>query len=103
MFLTNFEKKVLKTVSLVPIGKVTTYKDIALFVGNSKASRAVGNALNKNPDINKIPCFRVVKKDGRVGGFVLGSKKKIEFLEKEGVKIKNGKIESFDKVLYNFS
>jgi len=83
-----FKERVLKIVSKIPKGKVSTYKEIAKKIGKPKAFRAVGNILNKNYDINKsIPCHRVVKSDGRIGGYAAGTKKKKLLLQKEGVKI----------------
>ena len=102
-------------------GKVITYKILANKLG-TKAYRAVGNAMNKNPyssrprtaykKVNyclprsrshqKVPCHRVVNSNGEIGGFALGIKKKIFMLKKEGIKIKNNKIENFEKHLYRF-
>ena len=82
---TPFEKKVYEEVKKIPRGEVKTYKQIARAIGHPKAFRAVGNALNKNPDLKKIPCHRVIKADGTVGGYRYGTKKKIALLKKEGV------------------
>lgn len=68
-----------------------SYKKVAFLIGSPKAWRAVGNILNKNRN-PKIPCHRVIKADGRVGGYRYGTKKKIDLLKKEGIMIKNGKI-----------
>ena len=87
-----FAKKVYQIVKKIPRGKVLTYKDVAGMIGQSQSSRAVGNALNKNPDPLKVPCHRVIRSDGQVGGYASGSKKKIEILRKEGVKIEKGKV-----------
>lgn len=86
----NFNERCYQILKRVPGGKVTTYKDLAKAAG-SKAYRAVGNVMNKNPYKN-VPCHRVVKSNGEAGGFALGTKEKIKMLRKEGVKIKNGKI-----------
>ncbi len=86
----KFADKVYKLTKKIPKGKITTYKIIANKLG-TKAYRAVGNVLNKNKS-KEVPCHRVVKSNGFVGGFALGTKKKIQILEKEGVKIKKGKI-----------
>ena len=94
----SFKEEVYALTKRIPKGKVSSYKIIAEKLG-TKAYRAVGNALNKN--INKnVPCHKVVRSDGVVGGFARGTKKKIEMLEKEGVEIKNGKIEDFGKFLF---
>jgi O-6-methylguanine DNA methyltransferase len=75
----------------IPKGKTLSYKKVAKFAGRPKAWRAVGNVLNKNRD-PKIPCHRVIKSDGRIGGYKGGTKKKINLLKKEGIIIKNGRI-----------
>jgi O-6-methylguanine DNA methyltransferase len=72
---------------------VTTYKEVARALGKPRASRAVANALAKNPKLLKIPCHRVVRSDGKVGGYKLGSERKTELLVSEGVEIRNGKVD----------
>jgi methylated-DNA-[protein]-cysteine S-methyltransferase len=69
-----------------------TYKSVARAIGSPRAFRAVGNALNKSPGMPAVPCHRVICSDGLVGGYAKGVKKKVEVLKKEGVKIKNNKI-----------
>ncbi|MEM2760100.1 MAG: MGMT family protein [Nitrososphaerales archaeon] len=86
----------------IPRGKVTTYKELAKAVGKPRASRAIGQILNKNPKPVVIPCHRVVKSNGDVGGYAYGSRKKVELLENEGVKISRGKILDFDEVSFRF-
>ena len=81
--LLTFSQKVYEIVKKIPKGKVLTYKEVAKRAGNVKASRAVGNILNKNHD-PKIPCHRVIRSDGKLGGYNLGAKKKKEILKKEG-------------------
>ncbi|MDP3966506.1 MAG: MGMT family protein [archaeon] len=88
----NFYEKCYSILRKVPKGKVTTYKDIAKAL-HSKAYRAVGTAMNKNPDAPKTPCHRVINSDGKVGNFAHGQKKKIEMLKNEGITIKNEKID----------
>lgn len=80
----SFTEKVCKIVKKIPEGKVLTYKQVAGKAGNSKASRAVGNILNKNYNPN-IPCHRVIRSDGKIGGYNRGVKIKRRILEKEGV------------------
>jgi methylated-DNA-[protein]-cysteine S-methyltransferase len=87
----NFNQKCYQILKQVPKGKVTTYKAIAEKL-NTKAYRAVGNAMNKNPS-KDVPCHRVIKSNGEVGGFAHGTKKKISMLKKEGIKITNKKID----------
>lgn len=88
---TGFEKRVYSVVAEIPKGKVTTYKELAERL-KIKGYRAIGNALNKNTS-KEVPCHRVIKSDGSVGGFNRGVKKKIELLKREGVEIKKGKID----------
>lgn len=102
----NFDENVWKLMQRIPKGRVTTYSMIAKKL-NTRAYRAVGNACRKNPYAPRVPCHRVVRTDGTVGGF--GGKtsgktveKKIRLLRKENVEIKNGKITNFEKVLFRF-
>jgi methylated-DNA-[protein]-cysteine S-methyltransferase len=98
----SFNEKCYSILVKVPKGKVTTYKEIARKL-NSKAYRAVGNAMNKNPYAPKVPCHRVVKSNGEVGGFAFGVNKKIEMLKKEGVYVdKNNKI-NLKEYLFKFN
>lgn len=96
----KFSEKVYFWTSNIPKGKVSTYKEIAKKM-KTKAYRAVGTALNKNPYAPKVPCHRVICSNGDVGGFASGTKKKINILRKEGVEIKDGKID-FKKFLHKF-
>src|SRR3989338_8899470 len=95
----TFNESIYSALKRVPKGRVTTYKILAEAIG-TKAYRAVGQAMRCNPYAPKVPCHRVVKSDGSIGGFQ-GSinpnsretKKKIRMLKKEGVEIKNNKID----------
>ena len=78
----NFKEKVLRVVEKIPKGKVLTYKKVARKAGRFKAYRAVGNILSKNYD-PKIPCHRVIRSDGKIGGYNRGAKQKKILLEKE--------------------
>jgi methylated-DNA-[protein]-cysteine S-methyltransferase len=100
----NFNEKVWEKCSLVPKGRVTTYKEIASSL-KKKAYRAVGTALKNNPYAPKVPCHRVVNSDGSLGGYQgkLNSKKKIEMLKAEKIKIKDGKVVDFSMVLYKLN
>lgn len=100
MELSDFEKKVLDAVQKIPKGKVVSYKHIAQVIGCPRACQAVGNALKKNPWAPRVPCHRVVKSDGCVGGYAGGAVKKIKLLTKEGVKLCRAKGEKF-KVLFD--
>ncbi|MBS3052663.1 MAG: MGMT family protein [Candidatus Aenigmarchaeota archaeon] len=97
----TFYEKVWELLRQIPKGRVTTYGEIAKKL-NTKAYRAVGNACNKNPYSPVAACHRVVNSDGRLGGFASGSNEKIKILRKEGIKVKNGGIIDFKKVLYKF-
>ena len=88
----SFNEKCYKLLRKVPKSRVTTYKELAKALG-TKAYRAVGNAMNKNPYAPDVPCHRVINSNGKVGGFASGTKKKIEMLRKEGIEVKNGKVD----------
>jgi O-6-methylguanine DNA methyltransferase len=79
---TAFSKKVYKIVMQIPKGAVLTYKDVAIKAGRPKAHRAVGNILNKNYN-PKIPCHRVIRSDGKIGGYNRGAELKLKLLRKE--------------------
>ena len=66
---TNFQKKVLQTVRKIPYGEIRSYKEVAEAAGYPRASRAVGNTMRNNPLPLIIPCHRVIKSDGSLGGF----------------------------------
>jgi methylated-DNA-[protein]-cysteine S-methyltransferase len=83
--LTNFSAKVLRYASKIPRGKVETYSGLAAKLGKPHAARAVGTALANNPFPIAIPCHRVVRADGTLGGFGGGMKMKRKLLEREGV------------------
>ncbi|WP_296113858.1 methylated-DNA--[protein]-cysteine S-methyltransferase [uncultured Anaerococcus sp.] len=80
---TDFEVKVFKALLKVPYGKTISYKDLAQMVGSPRAYRAVGTAVGKNPFLIIIPCHRVVKSDGSLGGFAYESEVKKELLKIE--------------------
>lgn len=82
----RFKIKVYQVVSKIPRGRVLTYKKVAELAGHPRAWRAVGNILNKNKN-PKIPCYRVVRSNGLVGGYRSGSNKKMSLLKSEGVAI----------------
>jgi len=78
----TFQQKVFRIVAKIPKGKTMTYKEIAIKAGSPQASRAVGNILHKNFD-PKIPCHRVIRSDGKTGGYNRGAENKIKILKKE--------------------
>jgi len=85
----TFSQKIIEIVKKIPKGKTLTYKEVAARAGNGKAARAVGNILNRYYRLcekngsKKIPCHRVIRSDGKTGGYVLGEKKKRDMLERE--------------------
>ncbi len=83
---TALEQKVWKELTKIPKGKTITYKELAKRVGKPLAVRAVGNAVGKNPLLETIPCHRVIRSDGKLGGYSGkgGVKRKLELLKKEG-------------------
>ncbi len=80
---TDFQKKVWSALLTIPYGETCTYKDIAIQIGNEKASRAVGLANNKNPINIVIPCHRVVGSSGKLVGYAGGLDMKKALLDIE--------------------
>ena len=98
----NFNDKCFDLLFKIPKGKVTTYKEIARAL-NTKAYRAVGRAMAKNKNLIFMPCHRVVRNDGKVGGYAMGLNKKINLLQKEGIVIINGTVIDFKDKFHSFS
>jgi len=100
----SFAKKVYQLIKQVPKRRVTTYKSITQAL-NCKAYQAVGNALRHNPYTPQVPCHRVIKSNGAIGGFN-GKKKgqeiknKQQLLKNEGIKINKNQIQNFKKILF---
>ncbi len=88
-------KRIYEAVKKIPKGKVATYGQVAAMAGNPKMSRAVGNALHKNPDPAGIPCFRVVNSKGELSGeFAFGGKGRQQaLLEADGIEVIDGKVD----------
>jgi len=88
---TDFQVKVWKALKKIKKGKVKTYNEIAIAINRPKAARAVANACAKNPYAPKVPCHRVIKSDGNLGGFSSpgGTKTKKKMLRREGFSLKN--------------
>ena len=97
----NFNQKCYDLLSQIPKGKIATYKQIANIL-NTKAYRAVGNAMANNPNPIIVPCHRIINSDGCIGGYAYGVDYKINLLKKEGIPIKEGKIVDFKKHLHLF-
>ncbi|MBI2122043.1 MAG: MGMT family protein [Candidatus Sungbacteria bacterium] len=89
--ISDFSNRVYNVVKYIPRGKVTTYKSVARAIAHPRAVRAVGNALNQNRN-PKIPCHRVIRLDGKIGGFVRGTKEKTRLLRNESVTIINNNV-----------
>lgn len=94
------QEKVYNTISKIPKGRVTTYKIIGQKLG-AKGYRAIGQILNKNPYIPKVPCHRVVRSNGTLGGYIFGINKKRKLLAKEGIIIKKNRIINFNEAIFN--
>ena len=88
-------KRIYEAVKKIPKGHVATYGQIAEMAGNPRMSRAVGNALHKNPDPLHIPCFRVVNSKGELAGAFAfgGGKAQAELLRADGVEVVDGKVD----------
>ena len=86
---TEFQLKVWAYLSKIPRGRVKTYSQVAKAIGKPLAVRAVANAVGKNPYAPKIPCHRVIRSDGSLGGYSGkgGLKTKRFLLKKEGIKL----------------
>lgn len=99
---TDFTKNVLEIVAAIPRGGLMTYRQVARAAGSPKAYRAVGSILNRNyrerewqlpiEDFEPVPCHRVIRSDGYIGGFARGPKDKERLLRLEGHIIDNGRI-----------
>lgn len=101
----NFKDLVFESVKLIPPGYVSTYSEIAKYIDKNGAYQAIGQVLKNNPNaiggrLPMIPCHRVIKSNGEVGGFrgSPDSLEKCEILQREGVQIINGKV--IDKKYY---
>jgi methylated-DNA-[protein]-cysteine S-methyltransferase len=86
---TKFQLKVWKYLKTIPKGNLKTYKEVAIGIKSPKSARAVANACGKNPYAPKIPCHRVIRSDGRLGGYSAkgGIKTKLRLLRSENVHI----------------
>ena len=89
---TKFQKKVWNYLKTIPKGQVKTYKQVARAIKSNKSARAVANACSKNPCPPIIPCHRVIRSDGSIGGYSAkgGINKKIKLLRSENIFIKRG-------------
>ena len=81
---TEFQRKVYRAICRIPRGQTRSYQWVARRIGSPWAVRAVGTALRRNPFAPKVPCHRVVRSDGSLGGYAGGRAKKRVLLRREG-------------------
>ena len=84
---TEFQKKVWHALKEIPYGHTACYQEVAAMIGNEKASRAIGNANHHNPVVIIVPCHRVIRADGSIGGYGGGIERKKYLLNLEGIKL----------------
>jgi O-6-methylguanine DNA methyltransferase len=98
-------RKVYGLLRQVPPGRVTTYGALAKAAGVPRSSRLVGAIMRGNPDAPQVPCHRVVKSDGSIGGYSGSAaeniERKVALLRSEGVAVKAGKVQDFSKVFFD--
>ena len=80
---TAFERRVYAVVARIPKGQTRSYQWVAQRLGNPKVARAVGGALSRNPDPAHVPCHRVIRANGSLGGYRWGLRKKRKLLRTE--------------------
>jgi len=98
----NIEKKIYKKLLTVPHGKITTYNELSKSIGLENGQRLVGQIMKKNPFPVIIPCHRVIKSNGDIGGYLFGIDIKKNMLRKEGICIIKNKIDNFKDVFFTF-
>lgn len=90
-------ERVYRALCAVPRGRVVTYADLARAAGIENGQRAVGRMMAANPYPGIVPCHRVVRSDGRIGGYMYGAESKAAMLRREGVEVDgDGRIAGFD-------
>ena len=98
----NIEEKIYKKLLTVPHGKITTYNELSKSIGLENGQRLVGQIMKKNPLPVIIPCHRVIKSNGDIGGYLFGIDIKKNMLRKEGICITKNKIDNFEEVFFTF-
>ena len=98
----KIDKKIYKKLLLVPSGKITTYGELSRAIGLKNGQRVIGRVMKNNPFPVIVPCHRVVKSNREVGGYAFGVNIKRNMLTKEGICIKNNRIENFEKSFFRF-
>ena len=88
----------------IPRGRIVTYKILAHAIGRPRAARAVANAVGRNKQAPRVPCHRVIRSDGQIGGYsgCGGATAKMRLLKNEGVAVRRSRVENLQKFLYNF-
>lgn len=88
-------KRIYEAVKKIPKGRVATYGQVAALAGNPRMARAVGNALHRNPDPDRIPCYRVVNSKGELSGeFAFGGAgAQARLLEADGIEVADGRVD----------
>ncbi len=81
----GFRRKVLEQTARIPFGQVSTYAEVAVAAGSPRGMRAAGNALGSNPVPIVVPCHRVLRSGGGLGGYTGGLDRKVTLLTLEGV------------------
>ncbi|MEF8880131.1 MAG: endonuclease V [Candidatus Thermoplasmatota archaeon] len=97
----NLFKYTYSLVRQIPEGMVSSYGAVAKALGDIRASRAVGRMMNQNPHPDDMPCFKIVRSNGEIGGFGLGVEDKIRRLEKDDIQVENGEVVDFEKVFFD--
>ena len=98
----RIKEKIYKKLLQVPSGKITTYGELSRSIGLENGQRIVGQIMKKNPFPVIIPCHRVVKSNGSIGGYAFGVNIKQNMLLIEGINVKNNKIENFENFFFKF-
>ena len=97
----DFDTRCYELLAQIPEGKVTTYQEMARAL-NTRAWRAVGSAMARNQNLITVPCHRVVRSNGEVGQYALGTNRKAELLQHEGVSISNNKVVNLNEYIHRF-
>lgn len=100
--ISTLDQKVYTLLAKVPRGRVTTYSELAKAAGIRNGQRAIGRIMSKNPYPSIIPCHRVVKSTGQIGGYAYGTNIKENMLTIEGVSIRDEKIADMNQTMYRF-
>ncbi len=97
----KYRNEILEYLRKIPVGKVTTYKQIALYLGDKNLSRYVGNVLHSNEDKDKYPCYKVVSSKGELSpSYAFGGiEEQKRRLNLDGIEVKNNRV-NLNKYLY---